>query len=109
MAFIRTNNLAQGSVILAEGRTLTLEGIDVPVLAIAGEGELFFAPSASAHHVRDLLPSASHVRLETAPGGHLGVLTGSKARTTTWQYPIEFLRSVDRNESAAPEDLGEDA
>jgi polyhydroxyalkanoate synthase len=32
------------------------------------------------------------VRLESAPGGHLGVLTGRGARTTTWEHLDVFLR-----------------
>jgi polyhydroxyalkanoate synthase len=45
-------------------------------------------------HVADLLPRAPDVRLETAPGGHLGVLTGRSARRTTWVYLGEFLDEV---------------
>jgi polyhydroxyalkanoate synthase len=63
---------------------------------IAGTKDLFFAPPASAHRLGELLPNSPHVRLETAPGGHLGVLTGKRARETTWRYLIEFLRDGDR-------------
>jgi polyhydroxyalkanoate synthase len=38
----------------------------------------------------ELLDNAPSVRFETAPGGHLGVLTGLKARGTTWRYIDEF-------------------
>jgi len=31
------------------------------------------------------------VRLETAPGGHLGVLTGRGARETTWAHIDQFI------------------
>jgi polyhydroxyalkanoate synthase len=31
------------------------------------------------------------VDLDTAPGGHLGVLTGRKARETTWSRLDAFL------------------
>ena len=44
----------------------------------------------ACHHVADLVPNAE-VRLETAPGGHLGVLTGRAARATTWQLLDAFL------------------
>ncbi len=67
----------------------------VPVMAIAGNGDLFFAPPASAHHVATLLTDSPGVRLETAPGGHLGVLTGRSARDTTWHYIDEFLTTHD--------------
>jgi polyhydroxyalkanoate synthase len=40
--------------------------------------------------VVELLDNAPSVRFETAPGGHLGVLTGRKARGTTWRYIDDF-------------------
>ena len=56
----------------------------------------------------DLLPNAPEVRFETAPGGHLGVLTGRGARTTTWAYLDAFMKSVeaDRTASAAHAAVG---
>ncbi len=53
------------------------------------------APAAAVHHVGELLPNAAAVRLETAPGGHLGVLTGRSALATTWEYLDEFLAGHD--------------
>jgi polyhydroxyalkanoate synthase len=43
------------------------------------------------HHVAELLPNAPQVRLERAPGGHLGVLTGRSARRSTWRHLDEFF------------------
>lgn len=97
--FVRTNHLANGKLTLADARTLSLESVTVPVLNIAGQGDLFFAPPASAYRLGELLPNSPHVRLETAPGGHLGVLTGGKARTTTWRYLAEFLRGIDADQT----------
>ena len=62
----------------------------VPVLAVAGEGDVL-APRAAVHHVASLLPNAPEVRLVTAPGGHLGVLTGRGAAATTWRALDAFL------------------
>lgn len=93
--FVRTNHLANGTMTLADNRTISLAAVCVPVLNIAGKGDLFFAPPASAYRLGELLPNSPHVRLETAPGGHLGVLTGGKARTSTWRYLDEFLRGID--------------
>ncbi len=87
--FFRTNDLADGRLALSD-RTLDLADVRVPVLAIAGEGD-GIAPVAACHHVGDLLPAAASVRLETAPGGHLGVLTGRAARRTTWALLDRFL------------------
>jgi polyhydroxyalkanoate synthase len=44
------------------------------------------------------------VKLETAPGGHLGVLTGRAARTTTWKLLDGFAgarRVAPRGKSSA--------
>jgi polyhydroxyalkanoate synthase subunit PhaC len=87
--FFRTNDLADGRLALS-AETLDLADVRVPVLAIAGEGD-GIAPVAACHHVGDRLPGARSVRLETAPGGHLGVLTGRAARRTTWALIDGFL------------------
>ena len=87
--FFRTNDLADGRLVLGE-RTLELAEVRVPVLAVAGRGD-GIAPVAACHHVAELLPGAPAVRLETAPGGHLGVLTGRAARGTTWVELDRFL------------------
>jgi polyhydroxyalkanoate synthase len=87
--FFRTNDLADGRLALTD-RTLDLADVRVPVLAVAGRGD-GIAPVAACHHVGELLPGAVSVTLETAPGGHLGVLTGRAARTTTWALLDRFL------------------
>jgi polyhydroxyalkanoate synthase subunit PhaC len=87
--FFRSNDLADGRLALSD-RTLELADVRVPVLAVAGEGD-GIAPVAACHHVGELLPNAPSVRLETAPGGHLGVLTGRAARGTTWLLLDQFL------------------
>ncbi len=95
-SLIRTNRMSRGELHLKDGRVVELGSVTVPVMAIAGTGDLFFAPPASAHHVATLLTNSPRVRLETAPGGHLGVLTGRTARDTTWAYVQEFLSAHDR-------------
>src|SRR4051812_47093767 len=72
--FFRTNDLAQGRLGLT-GRTIDLADVTAPLLAVAGLGD-GIAPIAACHHVGDLVPNAASLELETAPGGHLGVLTG---------------------------------
>ena len=87
--FFRENDPATGKLALTSG-TLDLADVTAPLLAVAGTGD-GIAPVAACHHVADLGPNARSVRLETAPGGHLGVLTGRAARGTTWAYLDEFL------------------
>ncbi len=48
-------------------------------------------PQPAVHHVGGLLRGSPDVRLETAPGGHLGVLTGRTAASTTWKLLDEWL------------------
>ena len=86
--FFRTNDLADGKLALEDG-TVDLGVVRFPVLAIAGRGD-GIAPVAACHHVEDLLPHAA-VELATAPGGHLGVLTGRAAAGTTWALLDGFL------------------
>ena len=90
--FFRVNELAEGTLELPE-RTVDLADVQVPVLVVAGARD-GIAPRGAVFRVGDLLPNAPDVRLETAPGGHLGVLTGRAARRTTWVYLDEFLDEV---------------
>jgi polyhydroxyalkanoate synthase subunit PhaC len=91
--FFIVNDLADGRLEMSE-RTIDLVDVDVPVLVVAGEGD-GIAPEEAVRAVVDLLPNAPTVRYETAPGGHLGVLTGRAARRTTWVYLDEFLSEGD--------------
>jgi polyhydroxyalkanoate synthase len=60
------------------------------VLVVAGKGDSI-APERAVRRLVDVLDNAAEVRFETAPGGHLGVLAGRRARDTTWTYLDEFL------------------
>jgi poly[(R)-3-hydroxyalkanoate] polymerase subunit PhaC len=92
--FFRVNELAGGRLTLSD-RTIDLADVHVPVLSIAGADDVL-APRPAVHHVAGLLPNAPSVRVETAPGGHLGVLTGRAARHTTWAWLDAFLARVAR-------------
>ena len=87
--FMRDNDLADGTIDLGNG-VISLADVTVPVLIIAGNDDVI-APKAAVHHLGDLLPNAAEVVLDTAPGGHLGVLAGRKARSTTWRSIDRFL------------------
>jgi polyhydroxyalkanoate synthase len=86
----RTNDLADGKLTLTGRRTVDLANARVPLLSIAGRGD-GIAPVAACHHLGELVPNVPSLRLETAPGGHLGVLTGRAARGTTWVALDELL------------------
>ncbi len=87
--FFRVNDLADGRFAL-DGRDIDLADVTVPVLSVAGDSDVL-APVAAVHHVAALLPAAAEVRLRTGPGGHLGVLTGRRARETTWAWIDTFF------------------
>jgi len=89
-AFFRVNDLADGHITLGESHEVDLHEITQPVLSVAGTADVL-APKPAVHHVGALLPNAKEVRLESAPGGHLGVLTGRSAVHTTWVHLDEFL------------------
>jgi polyhydroxyalkanoate synthase len=86
---MRSNDLAGGELALS-GRSIPLSAVNVPVLVVAGENDVI-APLSAVQTVVPLLTGAPEVRFETAPGGHLGVLTGRRARETTWRYLDDFL------------------
>ncbi|MFH5212142.1 alpha/beta fold hydrolase [Antrihabitans sp. NCIMB 15449] len=89
----RHNDLADGTLVLSAGRIIRLADVTVPVLVVAGKGDTI-APLASVNRVVDLLTGSPRVRSRVAPGGHLGVLTGRAAQTSTWAYLDEFLDEV---------------
>lgn len=86
---LQRNELASG-VIHGPNRVVELADVRVPVMNIAGRSDVL-VPVKVAHHVAQLLPNSPQVRLETAPGGHLGVLTGRTAPLTTWSYLDDFM------------------
>jgi poly[(R)-3-hydroxyalkanoate] polymerase subunit PhaC len=90
--FFRANDLAEGGVDV-NGRMISLSGVKVPTLIIAGENDTI-APRPSVERLVTLLQNAPSVRFESAPGGHLGVLTGRRARTTTWRHIDTFLDTL---------------
>ena len=86
---LRRNDLADGELSLS-GRSIRLSAVQVPVLVVAGRDDVI-APLPAVQKVVGLLTGAPEVRFSTAPGGHLGVLTGRGARTTTWSALDAFL------------------
>lgn len=88
------NELASGRV-QGPNHLIDLAEIRVPVMNVAGESDVL-VPPAAAHHVGTLLPNSPDVRLPLAPGGHLGVLTGTQAPATTWTELHAFLGDYDR-------------
>jgi len=97
--FFRVNELAGGTLELGD-HNIELAHVDVPVLAVGGTSDVL-APIDAVEHVGSLLPNSPDVRLETAPGGHLGVLTGRSAVRSTWIFVDEFLADYDSGRKKA--------
>ncbi len=87
--FVRGNDLHTGSFTFGE-RTIELGSLTTPVLVFAGDTD-GIAPMAAVRALLPLLPSAAEARFEIVPGGHLGMLTGRRARTTTWVVMDEWI------------------
>ncbi|RZI79152.1 MAG: alpha/beta hydrolase, partial [Microbacterium sp.] len=83
------NQLISGKVNLS-GQEIKLADIKVPVLVFAGNTD-GIAPIPAVRAVVPLLKNAHEVRFEIVPGGHLGMLTGRAARTTTWVVMDEWI------------------
>ncbi len=85
----RAFQLAGGTLAL-DDRLVALADVTVPVLALAGADD-GIAPVPSVRPVVDLLTGVRDLRFEVVPGGHLGMLTGRRARDTTWRILDEWL------------------
>jgi len=80
---LKGNALVDGTFDLDDGRTLSIADITVPVLVLGGAND-GIAPIGAVKAAVPLLTGSREVRFEIVPGGHLGMLTGRKARTGTW-------------------------
>jgi len=87
--FVKGNALATGSMEIGD-RTIDLASISVPALVFAGNTD-GIAPLPAVRAVVPLLTGSPQVRFEVVPGGHLGMLTGRAARSTTWTAIDEWV------------------
>lgn len=74
--------------------------VRIPVMNVSGKTDVL-APVATVQHVGKIVPNSPDVRLPLVPGGHLGMLTGTKAPETTWVEINQFLADYDRRKPAA--------
>jgi polyhydroxyalkanoate synthase len=88
-ALFASRGLSGGAVDI-DGRRVQLADVRVPVLAVAASRDRF-APPGSVYRVAQLLVNAPEVSLRIANGGHIGALTGRRARETTWIFLDDFL------------------
>jgi polyhydroxyalkanoate synthase subunit PhaC len=98
--FLRRNELVEGTFEL-DGRHLHLADITRPVLIFGGATD-GIAPVRSVRALLDLLTGSQEVRFHQVPGGHLGMLTGRAARTTSWPLLDAWMTRHDA--SGVPEE-----
>jgi poly[(R)-3-hydroxyalkanoate] polymerase subunit PhaC len=79
---LKGNALVDGTFEVGD-RTLDVADITAPVLVFGGANDSI-APIGAVKAAVPLLRGSREVRFEIVPGGHLGMLTGRKARTSTW-------------------------
>jgi polyhydroxyalkanoate synthase len=97
--FVKGNVLVSGRFDL-DDRTISIADIEAPVLVFGGSTD-GIAPVPAVKAVVPLLTGSREVRFEIVPGGHLGMLTGRGARTTTWRVMDEWITRWSTEEPVA--------
>ncbi len=101
--FLKGTGLLAGEVEVGD-RTVRLADVAAPVLVVGGSTDLI-TPIAALQPLVPLLTGSREARLEVVPGGHLGMLTGRRARTSTWPVIDEWFdqwSAPDREASPDP-------
>jgi polyhydroxyalkanoate synthase len=89
---VQRNALNDGVLTLGD-RVLRLADVHQDVLIVGGADDVI-APVPCVRRACDVLTGARSLTFATAPGSHLGVLTGPEARDTTWRHLTDFLVAV---------------
>jgi polyhydroxyalkanoate synthase len=85
---VAQNQLAKGRVTIGD-RVAELDTIECSLLAFAGEKDNLVPPAVAAKSV-DVVASRD-TDFRVAPGGHMGVIIGSKAQDAVWAESAEWL------------------
>ncbi len=94
---LKGNQLATGTVTM-DDREIKLANLTAPLLAFGGDSD-GIAPVQCVRPIVDLVPNVEKLRFEIVPGGHLGMLTGRAARTTTWRVLDEWIEESSTSET----------
>lgn len=97
--FAIDNDLARGSIEL-DGHTVEFGRITSSVLVFAGDGDNLVTPDAAKKSLN--LVASSDKQYLVAPGGHMGVLSGSKAQAAVWAVAADWLVTRSDIEIARP-------
>jgi polyhydroxyalkanoate synthase len=82
------NQLAKGKVDVGD-RLSELDKIESNLLAFAGETDIL-VPAEIAEKIVDIVASKDR-EFRLVPGGHMGVIIGSKAQDAVWAESVEWL------------------
>jgi polyhydroxyalkanoate synthase len=93
---VSDNQLAKGRVEVG-GRVAQLDKITSNFLAFAGETDILVPPDIAEQIVEIVASKDKEFRI--APGGHMGVIIGSKAQNAVWAESADWLAS---RSAAAP-------
>lgn len=93
------NEVAEGRLTLGD-HVVDLANVRVPVMLVAGTGDEVLGPKDCVFHGKDVMPNAE-VTLFEAPGGHVGVLTGRSAPSTTWAAIDAYFAEHDGDDAPA--------
>jgi polyhydroxyalkanoate synthase subunit PhaC len=96
---LKGNALVNGTFEVGD-RTLDVADITVPVLVFGGANDSI-APIGAVKAAVPLLRGSREVRFEIVPGGHLGMLTGRGARTSTWPSLDSWIEEWSADEEDA--------
>jgi polyhydroxyalkanoate synthase len=94
---VNENQLARGRVHIGES-VAELDRIKCNLLAFAGETDILVPPEV-ASGIIDVVASADK-EFREAPGGHMGVIIGSKAQKAVWADSADWL--VKRSQEKRP-------
>ncbi len=98
------NNLAEGQIEIG-GEVADLTAITSDFLAFAGETDILVPPEI-AHKIVELV-SSKDKQFVISPGGHMGVILGSKAEKAVWKLSSEWLSK--RSDSKSGEHVESEA
>jgi polyhydroxyalkanoate synthase len=87
---VTDNQLAKGKVELG-GNIAELDAIASNLLAFAGETDILVPPDIAQQIIGIVASKDKEFRI--APGGHMGVIIGSKAQNAVWAESVEWLAS----------------
>lgn len=83
------NQFAKGKVAFSDGTVADLDSIESALIAFAGKTDSLVPPSI-AQQIINIIASKDK-QFSVAPGGHMGVILGSKAQAAVWAESVEWL------------------